>query len=468
MRFSDTHRKDDYRIHLRGDLRCFRDGIRLLSRNVQVHSIDELAYEADDLASVRSFQWPTFQHHQELDNFRYEGHDCGNAVLSSLIFHTRDARVALEEHRKWIHRALETSIIVYLAAKMFNRVHRSDRVTVFNGRMATFRGVLRACQEDGVECLVHERGATINRVGLTKQTLPHDLLYRQQEILRHWPIDPAKEKSARKIGKSYFERKRAKQVFNWSVFTEPQREGLLPRGLEDTEPIYSIFTSSEYERAGLPQYFRYYLHDSQLSGILDIVKILKDNHFRGALCIRIHPNSHDEKPSLQASLSRELSDSFVKVIPADSPVDTYALIDASEKVISFGSTVSMEAAFWGKPSILLATTDFEHLDSTYRPLDRPDLVRLLTSSLLPKGKSGCFKFGHYYSTFGRSLRYSEDFGLHDLAFKGTRIRKRLFREKAIRPRTQDMGWLEVRSVKDTVAKIATHRSTTLIGKRYRS
>ena len=42
MRFSDTHRKDDYRIHLRGDLRCFRDGIRLLSRNVQVHSIDEL------------------------------------------------------------------------------------------------------------------------------------------------------------------------------------------------------------------------------------------------------------------------------------------------------------------------------------------------------------------------------------------------------------------------------------------
>ena len=430
MRFSDTYRRYDYRLRLPSDLRRFREGISLLSRDVPVHSVDQLALAAPEMADLQSMQWPTFQEHQELNEFRFMDHDCGNATLSSLIYHTRDAEVDLRVHGEWIRRAMETSILVYLAAKTFNRSFAPERVTVFNGRMSTFRGVLRACQQDSVDCLVHERGATLDRIHLTKNTLPHDIRNRGREIVDHWPKTESEQSISQKIGESYYQQKRDRKVFNWTVYTAWQEKGRLPKELDRAKKLYSLFTSSEYERTALP-YFSYRLHETQLQGILDIVQVLKEGDFSGVLCIRIHPNSDNEKPCLLERLQRELKESFVTIIPATSPIDTYALIDASDKVISFGSTVSIEAAFWGKPSVLLGTSEFEDLEATYQPIHRSEFVHLMTADLAPKEIGGCLKLGYYNSTFGRKLKYAEVLGLQDLSFRGKRIQKRRFREQAL-------------------------------------
>jgi len=296
-------------------------------------------------------------------------------------------------------------------------------VYVFNGRMATFRGALRACQELGVECLVHERGATLDRIGLTANTMPHDIFWVQQEILRHWDASDEDENTKCEIGRSFYQRKRDKQVFNWKVYTENQEPNRLPLGLDVGKPVYSIFTSSEYERFALPQYYRYLLHDSQLEGIRDLVGILKDHRFDGTLCVRLHPNSHDEQPNLLEALQRAVQEDFVLIIPADSPVDSYALLDVSDKVLTFGSTMAMEAAYWGKPSVSFATNPYQNLDAIYYPADRQDAVRLIVEPLAAKGGLDCLKYGYFYSTFGRKLRYSEVRDGSSLTFKGHVIRE---------------------------------------------
>jgi hypothetical protein len=325
------------------------------------------------------------------------------------------------KYKKWITRALETSIKVYLAAKAFIKCYRPQRVYVFNARMATFRGVLRACQETGVECIVHERGATLDRIGLSINTMPHDIYWTQKEILRQWADDDAAEEQKREIGKSFYQKKRDKHVFDCIPYTQHQERNRLPAGVEQYKRIYSVFTSGEFERFALPQYYQYLLHQSQVEGILDVARMLRENGFDGVLCIRIHPNSHNERPNLYRALRRQLNDNFIQVIPATSVVDTYALIDASDKVITFGSTVAMEAAYWGKPSVSFATNPYQNLDAIYQPADRKDALRLLLDNLQPKGQMDCIKYGYYYSVFGRPLRYSQVTGVNALAFKGRMI-----------------------------------------------
>ncbi len=433
MRFSDTTWHVDYRDRLPSEMSCFRAGIALLDGEVALHSVDQLALDADEYPEFQQTEWPEFDSHAALDQFRFGAHDCGNAVRSSLISHLRNTEADTKKHAEWIRRALDTSVLVYLAAKAFIQKYKPDRVYAFNGRMATFRGVLRAAQEAGVECVIHERGATLERISLSKNTMPHDIYWRQQEILRHWEEDSTPLTEKREIGEAFYRKTRDKQVFNWHAYTQGQRVDWLPAEVKQAPRVYSIFTSSEFERYAMPQYYRYLLHDSQLQGIQDVVALLKEIHFDGALCIRIHPNSHNEKPNLFGSLQREIQEDFVHVLAADSPADTYALIDASEKVITFGSTVAMEAAFWGKPSVSFATNPYENLGAIYQPTTRADARRLLAEELAPKGYENCVKYGYYYSTFGQRLRHSTVEGLFDLRFKGQRIRESFAFRKLVKP-----------------------------------
>lgn len=443
MRFSDTDPWGDYARRLPSDLSRFRVGMSLLRDKVRVHSLDRLARSSPYFEKFELMDWPDFPSQEALDAFRFEGHDCGNAVRSSLISHTRNTAVDPSDYRSWVENALYTSVAVYLAARSIIETRRPDRVTVFNGRMATFRGVLRACQEAEVECLVHERGATLERVSLAHNTMPHDIFWVQREILRHWDESDLDDEAKREIGRRFYQRKRDKDLFNWTIFAASQEEQRLPRGVDGSRRIYSIFTSSEFERFALREFQSYLVHESQLEGILDVARILKESAFDGTLCIRIHPNSHDEQPSLAEALRRELDGDLAVVIPADSPVDTYALIDASEKVISFGSTVAMEAAYWGKPSVLLATSRYQNLESVYLPANRDEAVRLITDDLEAKGMGDCLKYGFYYSTFGRELRHSEVVDMNRLRFKGREVGESVFfrrvTKKALRLKRRLIG-----------------------------
>jgi hypothetical protein len=113
---------------------------------------------------------------------------------------------------------------------------------------------------------------------------------------------------------------------------------------------------------------------------------------------------------------------FVEVVPPESVVDTYALLDASERVLTFGSTIAMEAAFWGKPSVSFATSPYANLDSIYLARDRKEMRRLLLDPLEPRRSEDTLKYGYYYQTFGMKLRHSRVRGLSSLTFRGRKIR----------------------------------------------
>ena len=84
------------------------------------------------------------------------------------------------------------------------------------------------------------------------------------------------------------------------------------------------------------------------------------------------------------------------VIAATAPCSTYDLLDAAEKVIVFGSTMGVESAYWGKPTILLAGAFYHELDVCYAPATPEEIYPLIECrDLPPKSREGAIRYGYY-------------------------------------------------------------------------
>ena len=117
----------------------------------------------------------------------------------------------------------------------------------------------------------------------------------------------------------------------------------------------------------------------------------------------------------------EISGDNFTLIPSDSKISTYALIDNCEKVLTFGSTAGIEATFWGKPSIMAGASMYLHLDAVYRPKTHEELLQMLTAQLKPKSKEDAIKYGYYFNTFGEKFKYFEATDFFEGTFKGEKV-----------------------------------------------
>jgi hypothetical protein len=151
----------------------------------------------------------------------------------------------------------------------------------------------------------------------------------------------------------------------------------------------------------------------------------------------MHPNmrkmSAAEREKWFALESKALT-----VIHPESPVSTYALLRAADKVLSFGSTVGIEATYWGKPSILAGRCFYEGLGATYNPASHEELVELLVAELPAKDRTAALMYGFHMSTFGTPFKWWVADGFESGKFKGVDLRAK---KKKSRPR----AWLSDRA-----------------------
>ena len=163
----------------------------------------------------------------------------------------------------------------------------------------------------------------------------------------------------------------------------------------DVENIV-IFNSSEDEFSAVSKEFDDgAFFPSQIEGIKSIVEHYKHDktkHFT----LRVHPNL--KKVSYKYHLDLyNLNYSNLTVVRSNSPISTYALMDAASKIIVFGSTTGIESVYWKKPVICLAAAYYKPMNITYNPktmeelwkyIDTPELACLYSDDVL--------KYGYYY------------------------------------------------------------------------
>jgi len=192
-----------------------------------------------------------------------------------------------------------------------------------------------------------------------------------------------------------------------SVYVDLQDPSLLPAQWDNRKRNFVIFNSSEDEFFCVGESFdRHKLFPSQVDGVRFLVeKAAADPsiHFY----LRVHPNLRDVPFSYHTALPRLFSSyRNMTVIPAASPVSTYRLMHNSEKVFVFGSTAGVEAAYWGKPVVLMGGAAYRDLDVVYCPNTLNDLESLIQPRLDPKPRVGALKYALFlYGERGRTHSY---------------------------------------------------------------
>lgn len=390
-----------------------KQGYSLLSGKIDKRPLPHLL--PDEMKRIRMLP-DSFSSVENLQELEIDGFDIGYAVASSLISTLRDPKPDLQKYRVAIADYITGSAAIYLAFKRIFVTDRPDRVYVFNGRLAHVKPMLRLCQQTGIECFVHERGADKAKYSISVNSSPHEISYVQEQMKKVW--DNADCESRVKIASEFYLKRKAGQETGWYSFIKGQKD-IMPEGWSTQKVNIAVFNSSEDEFASLSKEWKNDLYSSQIDGLTRILADLKpeDNiHFY----LRIHPNLRNVDNEDTRKLYK-LKSPFLTTIPADSPISTYLLIENADKVLTFGSSTGIEATFAGKVSILAGKTLYRGLGSTYEPKSHDELMGMLRNATQPCDKEGALIYGFYYSTLGKPFQHYQADDLANGAFKGVRL-----------------------------------------------
>ncbi|MEZ6015083.1 MAG: hypothetical protein R3F49_08220 [Planctomycetota bacterium] len=407
---------------VRACVRCIgrrNAGLRALSGPLSVRRFPSLL-TADDrlaLAQVKT----RFESMAALRAYRFGSFDVGFAVQSSIIWARRDSDLELAAVADDVARFMRSACAMYLAVKRYLSEQPTDRVYVFNGRMAPMRAALRACQELGVECVIHERGCDPEHYSLHVNALPHDIANTERMIRAAWDA-PAPDRNEKvRIATAWYDQRSNGGATSWISFTESQERSSLPQDWDPTRRNLTVFTTSEFEFAAISDEWSNPVFADNTAGLCDFVRAVAGRE--GVhVYLRMHPNLKGLDNASTRAL-RALSVAGATVLAPESKVCSYALMGASEKVVVTGSSVGIEAAFRGVPALLAGKCYYRDLGAVHLPATFDELVEMALARDLPVlDREGALMYGYYMATFGHRFRHFAPRGLFDGEFKGERIK----------------------------------------------
>jgi len=361
---------------------------------------------------------PDFLNIKDLKKYYIENFDAGYAVASSIIDLNSKANPILVEIATPLILLLKTSIETYYGFKKLIENEKPDLVYIFNGRFAIERSVLRACESYNIRYFTHERGHSKDYYETFENSLPHDSMRRASLINSYWgKRDPDKVN----IAISFYEERLNRISKSWKSFVSDQVYGKMPPDWDPEKHNVIFFTSSEFERASISSDWDNAIYDTiadamgKINNYLQISPLPKEYK----LYVRIHPHTKEHFHEEEELIKHLGNNPIFEIISSRSDICSYSLMRNASKVVSFGSTVGMEATYWGTPSILVGHSFYEELDCAYQVGSIDEMVRLiLNKDLQPKSFEGALKYGYYYQTFGKSYQYYQAKSLFSGMFKG--------------------------------------------------
>lgn len=360
-----------------------------------------------------------FKNVQELLEYEWNGIEVGRVVATSLITLTYDTQPDMKQHGAFVLNEIRGFIQTYKAVLRHIESLRPDLFYVFNGRSTNLNASFVAAKRSGVDTVVGERDVFQKYI-----LIPNDngvsLDFAQSDIRRvasRLNQDP----EAVRLAHEWFTANRNGNREQLCNYLRDQKTGTLPAGWNPSKKNIGIFTSSEFELVGIRGWENPLFADQldAISYILDSVKS-PDIHFY----IRCHPNLSGRNTNQMRNLS-QLSKSNLTILDPESPIDTYALMEAVDTVLSFGSTIGIEATYWGKPSVLVGHSFWEKLGAAYCPKTRDELIKILQANLKPLPQESVLPYGYWWKSRGIPFRHITP--ANPLTGAGTKIKSHVLK-----------------------------------------
>lgn len=344
-----------------------------------------------------------------IKEYKYDGAEIGYGAASSLISKFRDHRFDTKEYHDDILRELKTCVGVYVALKKEIQEYKPDMVYFFNGRIATHLPAKVLCEKMGLEYYCYEVSYQENSYRLIKNAPVHYVIAQSEIDL----IGASWSDANRALGESFFLSKRGgRDIGKLPSFTKSQGRGNLPAGFDPEKINIAIFNGTIDEYAGIKGWENPLYEPDETGGIGEILRSFASrNDF--VFYLRVHPHMSELPRStsqLQDIYALSLKYSNLNVIWPEQAVDSYALLDACAKVITFGSTIGVEATYWGKPSILAGKAYYENFNCTYVPKSHAEVVALIEGDTPPLSKLSAIQYGFWELTNGTRFKFFRETG----------------------------------------------------------
>jgi hypothetical protein len=346
-----------------------------------------------------------FSNVDELISYKYNDLNIGRGVASRLISLYRDHRFDTIKFKNQITKELNSAIHLIETLKFNFLKNKPDLVYIFNGRITTEQPIVLLCKSLKINFKVFEVAYTPNRYLLRDNSTSHSIESFTLEMEDLWSKYGNRNLS---IAHDYFinRRENIKQL-KIESFTSNQKRESLPSNFDFKKKNIAIFNSTIDEYAAIEGWDSLIYQPDETQGIKELLESFKDNkdYF---FYVRVHPHMSEVSRS-----TSQLNDIFliqnnysnVHVIWPEEKIDSYKLLDSCDIVVTFSSTMGVEAAYWGKPTILLGRALYENLDCIYKPRTHEEAVNLLKSNLEPLNSFSALKYANREIEHGIDFNY---------------------------------------------------------------
>lgn len=329
---------------------------------------------------------------------KYRGVQVGSSVLSMYYDVTRDLdMVNFSGFVAFAVPLMERlcDFVDYVHA-LLDRI-RPDQVLIYNGRLFENRLFYDIAKDKGINFVSLEgvggRVEPYKKIRFEGE-LPLSITLYGRMVEKLWEDSPQSVEQKTRLASTFYEKRRnGILVGDTKVYTAMQQEGLLPEEFRQDRRNIVIFNSSQDEIAALGDEWE---EDNLFASQYEATEFMlqhadADIHF----FLRIHPNLKGVTHKGHMELYGLRKYPNITVIPPESKISSYALMDACDKVVTFGSTTGVEACYWGKPSILVGRSFYEMTGACYHVKSREELAMCINGALQPKDRVGALKYAYF-------------------------------------------------------------------------
>jgi len=332
----------------------------------------------------------------DLKNVLSSEKDLLSAIINELTTTISGYPENLEPHIPQIRRIIHSYIHVFYSVIDEIKKLNLDKIIIFNGRFLHEKAVESACRATKTEAVFYE--TLRNRIVISEKNFHN----REQLAINMFKLWNSFENPTYKeiIGKQYFEKMRSKN--NAFFISNPENLGEI---LEKDRKYVVFYTSSDDEIAGLWDENSRPLGE-QVDAINQLIEYFKKvTNYK--LIIRIHPNLVNKSKTEQFRWSKFDQSENIQIITADKKIDSYELMMKSSGVMSYGSTIGLEAAYNRIPSAVLCHSFYDLLGPVDLVLSIKDLtewiekLHKLSDEELKKRQTSALIRGFYMSEAGK-------------------------------------------------------------------
>ena len=309
---------------------------------------------------------------EDLRSLTYLGSPMGRSILQvhpTLETPIRDTHIW---PRRYSQSAVQSYAWVYDQVAELISERGISTLVVYNGRFTHDQAAAAAATAAGIKVLYHDAGGLETGFDLTFATT-HDWDHLQHRMLRMWRNWPAEDRED--IATTWFRNRQSHAEPGIEAFVEFQEIGNLD-GVPEAELLVVFFSSSPDEIAELDLNWSRY-HGSQANALAALAQAVRSTP--GAkLVVRTHPHMR-LKPTLDHVDWRAAVESAKPAVhfEADAPVDSYGLMRAADIVFTYGSTAGVEAAYLGRPAVVMGPSAYDLLGCAHYAQSKEEIEEIL-------------------------------------------------------------------------------------------